>query len=241
MRFDVLTLFPEMIEAPLGASILGRARKAGAFELGVVPMRPFGLGRHLSVDDAPFGGGSGMVMRVDVVATALATVRRADSTVVLFEPSGRRFDQATARRYAQLPHLVLLCGHYEGQDARVRASLVDETISIGDYVLTGGEYAAAVVVDAVARLLPGVLGNSASAADESFTHDRLEYPQYTRPRVWEGQAVPDVLLSGNHAAVDAWRRRQSDALTRAVRPDLIERTPPPPEPARRPRRPRGEG
>ncbi|MDP2317246.1 MAG: tRNA (guanosine(37)-N1)-methyltransferase TrmD [Pseudomonadota bacterium] len=221
MRFDVLTLFPDMVEGPLRHSMIGRALEAGHVELGVHDIRAHGLGRHRTVDDAPFGGGSGMVMRVDVLDPAIAAVRRPDSHVVLFEPSGTRFDQRMAERFATLPHLVLVCGHYEGIDARVREHLVDETVSIGDYVLTGGEYAALVVVDATARLLPGVLGNATSASDESFSSSgTLEYPHYTRPREYRGWAVPDILLSGNHGRVDAWRREQARARTEAVRPDL---------------------
>ena len=222
MRFDVLTLFPAMVEGPLRQSILGRALDAGRFELGVHDIRAHGVGRHRVVDDSPFGGGSGMVMRVDVVDAAFAQVRGPESRVVLLEPSGARFDQAMAARLATLPHLVLVCGHYEGVDARVREHLVDETVSIGDYVLTGGEYAAAVIVDAVARLLPGVLGNETSTADESFSAGLLEYPHYTRPREYRGWAVPDVLLSGHHGKVEAWRKEQSRQRTRRIRPDLID-------------------
>ncbi|MES2638216.1 MAG: tRNA (guanosine(37)-N1)-methyltransferase TrmD [Myxococcota bacterium] len=221
MRFDVLTLFPDMVEGPLRHSMIGRALDAGHVELGVHDIRAHGIGRHRTVDDAPFGGGSGMVMRVDVLDPAIAAVRRPDSHVVLFEPSGTRFDQRMAERFATLPHLVLVCGHYEGIDARVREHLVDETVSIGDYVLTGGEYAALVVVDATARLLPGVLGNATSATDESFSAaGTLEYPHYTRPREHRGWLVPDILLSGNHGRVDAWRKEQARARTAALRPDL---------------------
>jgi len=223
MRFDVLTLFPEMVEGPLRHSMIGRGVESGRLELGVHDIRTHGLGRHRTVDDAPFGGGSGMVMRVDVLDPAIAAVRRPESHVVLFEPSGARFDQKMAERFATLPHLVLICGHYEGIDARVREHLVDETVSIGDYVLTGGEYAALVVVDATARLLPGVLGNATSAADESFSSGTLEYPHYTRPREHRGWAVPDVLLSGNHGKVDAWRKEQSLLRTAAIRPDLARK------------------
>jgi tRNA (guanine37-N1)-methyltransferase len=222
MRFDVLTLFPEMVEGPLGASILGRARAAGAFELGVHDIRAHGLGRHQVVDDTPYGGGSGMVMRVDVMDAAISAVRRPESLVVLTEPSGRRFDQALARDWATRPHLVVVCGHYEGMDARVREHLVDECVSIGDYVLTGGEYAAMVIVDAVARLRPGVLGNAGSLAEESFTRPGLEYPHYTRPRCYRDWEVPEVLLSGHHGRVAAWREAEADARTRAWRPDLLD-------------------
>jgi tRNA (guanine37-N1)-methyltransferase len=222
MRVDVLTLFPPMVEGPLRASVIGRALDAGRFELGVHDIRTHGLGRHRTVDDAPFGGGSGMVMRVDVLDPAIAAVRRPDSHVVLLEPSGARFDQAMAERFAALPHLVLICGHYEGVDARVREHLVDETVSIGDFVLTGGEYAALVIVDATARLLPGVLGNAASAKDESFADGTLEYPHYTRPREYRGWEVPEVLLSGHHERVEAWRRQQAKERTAALRPDLLD-------------------
>lgn len=222
MRFDVLTLFPEMVRGPLSHSILGRGQAAGAFEVGVHDIRAHGLGRHQVVDDTPCGGGSGMVMRVDVVDAALAAVRRPDSWVILTEPSGRRFDQAMARELAARPHVIVVCGHYEGIDARVREHLVDETVSIGDYVLTGGEYAAMVMVDATARLLPGVLGNAESLAEESFTRPGLEYPHYTRPRSYRGWDVPEVLYSGHHARIAAWRAQMAAARTRAIRPDLLD-------------------
>lgn len=231
MRFDVLTLFPEMVEGPLRASIIGRALEAGHLELGVRDIRMHGLGRHRTVDDAPFGGGSGMVMRVDVLDAAISEVRRPDSHVVLLDPSGGRFDQRMAERFATLPHLVLVCGHYEGFDARVREHLVDEAVSIGDYVLTGGEYAATAIVDAVARLLPNVLGNAFSAAEESFSSGLLEYPHYTRPRTYRGWEVPEILLSGDHGKVAAWRFEQARARTIALRPDIP--VPPLPEKKRR--------
>lgn len=219
MRFTLLTLHPELLRAPLATSILGRAAADGLVAFEIVDIRDHGLGRHRSVDDAPYGGGAGMVMRVDVVAAALDAVRTPESHVVLTSPGGRRFDQATARRLATLPHLVVLCGHYEGIDARIE-SLVDEELSLGDFVLTGGEIAALAFVDATARLVPGVLGNAASAADESFSAGLLEYPQFTRPRSWRGLDVPDVLLSGHHGQVAAWRHAQAEARTRARRPDL---------------------
>lgn len=237
MRIDVLTLFPAMVEGPLRESMIGRALDAGRFDLGVHDIRAHGLGKHRTVDDAPFGGGSGMVMRVDVLDPAIAAVRRPESHVVLFDPGGARFDQRMAERFATLPHLVLVCGHYEGLDARVRENLVDEVVSIGDFVLTGGEYAAMVVVDATARLLPGVLGNAESAADESFTSGMLEYPHYTRPRSYKGWDVPDVLLSGDHGKIAAWRREQARLRTLALRPDLNPPPPPEPKKRRRPRRP----
>lgn len=237
MRIDVLTLFPAMVEGPLRESMIGRALEAGRFELGVHDIRAHGLGKHRTVDDAPFGGGSGMVMRVDVLDPAIAAVRRPESHVVLFDPGGARFDQRMAERFATLPHLVLVCGHYEGLDARVRENLVDEVVSIGDFVLTGGEYAAMVVVDATARLLPGVLGNAESAADESFTSGMLEYPHYTRPRSYKGWDVPDILLSGDHGKIAAWRREQARLRTLAFRPDLNPPPPPEPKKRRRSRRP----
>ncbi|MFN7144774.1 MAG: tRNA (guanosine(37)-N1)-methyltransferase TrmD [Myxococcota bacterium] len=237
MRIDVLTLFPAMVEGPLRESMIGRALEAGRFELGVHDIRAHGLGKHRTVDDAPFGGGSGMVMRVDVLDPAIAALRRPESHVVLFDPGGTRFDQRMAERFATLPHLVLVCGHYEGLDARVRENLVDEVVSIGDFVLTGGEYAAMVVVDATARLLPGVLGNAESAADESFTSGMLEYPHYTRPRSYRGWDVPEILLSGDHGKIAAWRREQARVRTLALRPDLNPPPPPEKKKRRRPRRP----
>lgn len=209
-----------MIEPALTHSILGRATRSGVWSLGLHDIREHGLGRHRTVDDSPYGGGSGMVMRADVVGAAIAAVTRSDSHVVLLEAGGAPFCQATARRLAQLPHLVFVCGHYEGIDARVRETLVHESISIGDYVLTGGELAACVVVDAVVRLLPGALGNAESAVEESFSEGLLEYPHYTRPPEWSGLTVPEVLLSGDHAKVARWRRAQSEARTRQLRPDL---------------------
>jgi tRNA (guanine37-N1)-methyltransferase len=220
-RYCVLTLHPDQVEGPLGTSILGRARRAGLIEVEVADMRPFGEGRHLQVDDTPYGGGAGMVLRVDVVARALAAVRRPNSRVLLMTPSGAPFTQTTARRLAEEPDLVLLCGHYEGFDARVEA-LVDEEISLGDFVLTGGEIAACAVVDAVARLRPGVLGNEASPMEESFSDGLLEHPHYTRPRTFDGLEVPDVLLSGDHAKIAAFRMEEAIRRTRERRPDLFD-------------------
>ncbi len=221
-RYDVLTLHPEMVSGPLGASMIGRANERGLIEVGVHDLRAHGLGKHRSVDDAPYGGGAGMVMRVDVVAAALQAVRSSVARVLWMTPTGTPMSQAVAQRLALEPHLVLLCGHYEGIDARVE-TLVDERISLGDFVVTGGEIAAVAVVDAVARLVPGVLGNDQSAVDESFSEGLLEYPQYTRPRTWEGHSVPDVLCSGHHGRIATWRRAQSEARTARWRPDLWER------------------
>lgn len=231
MRFDVLTLHPEMVRAPLQTSILGRAAAAGQIEVGVHDIREHGIGFHRSVDDAPYGGGAGMVMRVDVVAAAIAAVHRPGARVLMMSPSGTPFSQAVARRFATESHLILLCGHYEGFDARIE-TLVDELVSLGDFVLTGGEIAAAAIVDATARLLPGVLGNDVSSEEESFADDLLEYPQYTRPVSWQGLEVPEVLRSGHHARVSAWRLEAAKARTAERRPDLyarwVERHPPPP-------------
>jgi tRNA (guanine37-N1)-methyltransferase len=200
MRIDILTLFPEMVAGALGHSIVGRAVAAGRFQLGIHNIRSHGAGRHRTVDDTPYGGGAGMVLRADVVAAAVRAVQTADSRVILMDPSGVRFDQAAARRLSEVPHLILLCGHYEGIDERVREALVDEVISLGDFVLTGGELAAAVVVEATVRL--------------------IEYPQYTRPVEWEGRAVPEILRSGDHGKVAAWRRQQALERTARWRPDL---------------------
>lgn len=217
--FDVLTLHPEMLRATLLTSVIGRGVGQGLLHIGVHDIREFGHGKHRSVDDSPYGGGAGMVMKVDVVAAALESVRRPDSHVILTSPAGRTFTQEDAHRLAGLPHVVVLCGHYEGIDARVEG-LVDELLSIGDFVLTGGEIAAAAMIDAAARLVPGVLGNEASSGDETFHDDLLEYPHYTRPREWRGESVPDVLMSGNHSRIQAWRRASSYRRTALRRPDL---------------------
>jgi tRNA (guanine37-N1)-methyltransferase len=221
-RYDVLSVHPEMVSAPLGLSMIGRAAGAGAIALGVHDIRAFATDKHRTVDDAPFGGGPGMVMKIDVVAAAIRAFRQPDTRVILMSAAGAAFDQAAARRLAALPHLLLVCGHYEGIDARIEM-LVDEEISLGDFVLTGGELAAAAVIDAVARLVPGVLGNAASPLDESHAGGLLEYPQYTRPRDWEGHEVPEVLLSGNHARIAEWRLERALERTRVRRPDLWAR------------------
>jgi tRNA (guanine37-N1)-methyltransferase len=223
LQVDVLTLFPEMVNGPLGTSILGRAARSGAWSLGLHDIRDHGIGRHRVVDDSPYGGGAGMVLRVDVVDAAIAKVRRPQSRVILLDAGGAPFTHAVAARLATESHLVLVCGHYEGVDARVREHLVDECISIGDFVLTGGEIAACAVVDAVVRLLPGVLGHAESALDESHACGLLEYPHYTRPPVYRGWPVPAVLSSGDHGAVERWRREQAVARTRRERPDLAVR------------------
>lgn len=221
-RIDILTLHPDIVRGGLLGSVIGRAVQAGTVEVGVHDIRDQATDRHRTVDDTPYGGGAGMVLKVDVVAAALRAVRRPDSLVLLTSPAGRRFDQAWAADLATRPHIVVLCGHYEGIDARIEA-LVDETVSLGDFVLTGGEIAACAIADATLRLVPGVLGNRASAVEESFADDLLEHPQYTRPLSFEGVAVPDVLLSGHHGRIAAWRLDQARARTRATRPDLWAR------------------
>ena len=217
--FDVLCLHPAIVEAAVDASVVGRARRAGKITVAVHDIRDEATDRHRTVDDTPYGGGPGMVMRVDVVARALAKVRRPESLVLMTGPGGRRLDQAYAAELGQRTHIVLLAGHYEGIDDRIRRD-VDGEVSIGDYVLTGGELAAAVVIDATLRLRPGVLGNDESASDESFQNGLLEHPQYTRPLTHDGEAVPDVLRSGDHRKIAAWRLAQAQARTRELRPDL---------------------
>lgn len=226
MRFDLLTLHPELCLGPVSGSIIGRARAAGLIDVRVHDLRDWAPGRHKQADDAPYGGGSGMVMKVDVVDRGVQAVRQDGARVVLLDPVAPTFTQRDALRLAAFPQLVLVCGHYEGVDARVRDHLVDEALSIGDYVLTGGELAALVVLDAVARQVPGVLGNPDSLGVESFTPRAdgrvlLEAPQYTRPREYRGWEVPEVLLSGHHGRVEAWRHEQALALTGRWRPDLL--------------------
>lgn len=221
MRIDVLTIFPEIIEAYAGASILGRARRAGLLDVRVHDLRSVTTDPHRSVDDAPFGGGAGMVLKPEPIFDTVEAVNPPRPLLYL-SPAGRRLDQAYAAELAALDGFSLLCGRYEGIDERVRTHLIDDEVSIGDYVLAGGELAALVVTEAVARLVPGVLGNESSAEDESFTAGLLEYPHYTRPADYRGWSVPEVLRSGNHALVARWRRAQALARTLARRPDLIE-------------------
>jgi tRNA (guanine37-N1)-methyltransferase len=219
LRIDVVTIFPELFPGPLGASIPGRALERGLATLNAHDLREWGLGRHRSVDDYPYGGGAGMILRVEPIAGALAALANSSTTKILLDPGGVPFSHAVARDLAGREHLLFLCPRYEGVDARVR-EMVDLELSIGDYVLSGGELPAMVVIDAVLRLLPGAI-DEASPVDESFSHGLLEYPQYTRPPEFEGRGVPDILLSGNHGAVDEWRREQALARTRANRPDLL--------------------
>ena len=219
LEIDVLTLFPEIFTAPLAASIPGRIQERGLARVTVHDLRAWGLGRHRAVDDYPYGGGAGMILRPEPVAAALATIRRPDTCVVLLDPAGETFTQARAQKLAALPHVVLICPRYEGVDERIRA-MADVELSIGDYVLTGGELPALVVIDAVIRLLPGAI-DAASTAEESFADGLLEYPQYTRPAAFEGQDVPAVLVSGDHGAVRKWRLKESLRRTLDRRPDLL--------------------
>jgi tRNA (guanine37-N1)-methyltransferase len=220
LEVDVLTLFPPMVEGPLSESIPARIQEQGLAAVRVHDLRRWGRGRHRTVDDATYGGGAGMVLRADVVAAALAGLRRPDSTVILLDPAGEVFRQATAHELALASHLVFLCPRYEGVDERVRA-MCDRELSIGDYVLTGGELAALVVIDAVIRLLPGAI-DEASTSEESFAAGLLEYPQYTRPAELDGTVVPPVLVSGHHEQVRVWRLRESLRRTLERRPDLLE-------------------
>ena len=221
LALDVLTLFPKMFESPFAESIVSRAREAGLVSLAVHDIRTWTSDRHHVVDDAPYGGGAGMVMKAEPLARAIRAVRGSDGHVVLLSAQGAVFDQAAAVRLAALPHLVLVCGHYEGVDERVVESDVDEELSVGDYVLTGGELGAMVVIDAVARLVPGVI-DAASLDHESHTEGLLEGAQYTRPPEFEGRRVPAVLTSGDHAAIAKWRRVEAIKRTSERRPDLIE-------------------
>lgn len=225
LEIDILSLFPAMVEGPLAQSIPGRIQEQGLATIRVRDLRQWGLGRHRSVDDAPYGGGAGMILRPEPVAAALDAVRRPDSVVILLDPAGEVFRQARAADLAAHGHLVFLCPRYEGVDERIR-SLVDLEISIGDYVLTGGELPALVIIDAVMRLLHGAI-EEASTAEESFSHGLLEYPQYTRPPTFRGLDVPAILTSGDHGAVDRWRHEQAVARTRRRRPDLLAESPDP--------------
>ncbi len=228
MRIDIVSLFPELAEAFFAHSIIGRARAAGILDLAVTNPRDFSTDKHHHVDDTPYGGGSGMLMQAAPVYAAvehILPVRTPHTRVILTAPTGVPFTQDTAKRLATYEHLVLVCGHYEGIDQRVEDGLADETISVGDYVLTGGELPAMVITDAVARMIPGVLGAADSAGEDSFYTGLLEYPQYTKPAVFRGMAVPEVLLSGHHANIAAWRRRESLRRTWERRPELLARAP----------------
>jgi tRNA (guanine37-N1)-methyltransferase len=238
MRIDILTLFPEICRAPLSESMINRAQESGAVELRIHNLRDWTTDKHHVVDDAPFGGGQGMVMKAEPIFTAVEDLKskipvtqlaeparpgfpNPKSKILLMSPTGRRFDQKMATEFSKEEHLIIICGHYEGVDHRVIEHLVDAEISIGDYVLTNGAIAAVVLVDAVVRLLPGVLGDEQSAADDSFSGGLLEGPQYTRPSEFRGWKVPDILLSGNHGEIAKWRKEQAKHRTKKNRPDLL--------------------
>ncbi len=221
MRFDVVTLFPELFDTPMRTSVIGRALERGLVEVAVHDLREHGLGRHRSVDDYPYGGGAGMVLRPEPLYAAVEPLRAAGAQIVLLDPAGERLTDALARELAGQPRLALVCGRYEGFDERARG-LVDREVSIGDYVLTGGELPALVLIDALARLVPGVI-EAESHESDSFAGGLLEHPQYTRPESFRDMDVPPVLLSGNHGEVDRWRRRESLRRTLERRPDLLER------------------
>ena len=220
MRIDIVTLFPRMFDSVLNASLLGRAIESGTLEVKVHDLRAHGLGKHRSVDDEPYGGGAGMVMRPEPIFDAVEEIRDEQSHVVLLSPRGLLLRHEGVARLAEREHIILICGRYEGVDERVAEFLADAELSIGDYVLAGGELAAMVVVESVSRFVPGVMGNMASLESESHSQGLLEYPQYTRPAQYRGHSVPEVLLSGHHGEVDRWRRAQSDRVTRERRPDF---------------------
>jgi tRNA (guanine37-N1)-methyltransferase len=232
MRIDVLTLFPDMFEGVFGSSILGKARDRGLVSLSTVNFRDFSGNKHNTVDDTPYGGGGGMVLKPEPIFGAVEHIldnsgpevreSEAKPRVILMCPQGETFTQRKAAELAAEPHLIFICGHYEGYDERIREFLVTDELSIGDYVLTGGELPAMVVIDSVVRLLPGVLGNERSAVTDSFSDGLLEYPHYTRPLAFRGWSVPEVLMSGHHAEIEKWRRLQSLERTLARRPDLLE-------------------
>jgi tRNA (guanine37-N1)-methyltransferase len=221
VKIDVLTLFPAMFAGPLDESIIKRARSAGLLDLTLHQLRDWTHDRHKTVDDRPFGGGPGMLLKPEPIFEAVESLARENTRVILLSPSGRKFDQSIARELALQEHLLFVTGHYEGFDERIRESLADDELSIGDYVLTNGALPAMVVIDTVTRLLPGVLGDDASALEESFSHGLLEYPQYTRPAGFRGMKVPDILVSGDHAEIAKWRLEQANLRTRERRPDLI--------------------
>jgi tRNA (guanine37-N1)-methyltransferase len=225
LRIDVLTIFPRLVEAPLAEGIVHRARESGVVEICVHDLRDYTQDRHRTVDDAPFGGGPGMVMKAEpffLAAQALSSRPGKEEVVVLLSPRGRRFDQPTAERYARLSRLLLLCGRYEGIDERVREGLAAEEVSLGDFVLTGGEVAALAVIEATVRLLPGALGDEGSAEADSFADGILDHPHYTRPAELRGRAVPKILLSGDHEGIRRWRRREALRATSERRPDLLK-------------------
>jgi tRNA (guanine37-N1)-methyltransferase len=225
MRIDVLTLFPAMLDGFLSESMLGRARAAGLIDIAVRNVRDWATDKHRTTDDRPFGGGAGMVMKCEPVFAAIEEVQTPGCRRIYLTPDGAPFTAARAEQLARERHLVLLSGHYEGVDQRIRDTVIDEEISIGDYVLTNGTLAAAVVIDALARFIPGVLGEEKSLTTESFTRNLLDFPNYTRPAVYRGMSVPDVLLQGNHGEIEKWRHARQLEKTAQVRPDLLKKQP----------------
>lgn len=229
MQIDVLTIFPKMFDGLVGESIIKRAQEKGAVKINIVNLRSFSKDKHRKVDAKPFGGGPGMVMNAEPFFEGVSYLegkvkkKNLKRNIILMGPKGSTFNQKTAKRFTRFDHLILLCGHYEGIDERVRENLVDEEVSIGDFILTGGELAAMVVIDAVTRLLPFSLGNEHSSKDESFSKNLLEYPQYTRPADYKGMSVPEVLLSGDHEEIKKWRKKISLKITKEKRPDLYKR------------------
>ncbi|MCD6051405.1 MAG: trmD [Verrucomicrobia bacterium] len=222
MKIDVLTLFPAMFAGPLDESIVGRARAAGILELRIHNLRDYTHDRHRTVDDKPFGGGPGMLLKPEPIFEAVESLATEQTQVVLLTPAGRKFTQAIANELKQFEHVLFICGSYEGFDERIRAALADDELSIGDYVLTNGALPAMVIIDSVTRLLPGALGDEGSTVDESFSHGLLECPHYTRPVEFRGMRVPDVLMSGNHAKIAQWRAEQAQIRTGQKRPDLLK-------------------
>jgi tRNA (guanine37-N1)-methyltransferase len=226
MRFDLLTLFPELFSSFLKGGVLGRALKNGLVDVSLTNIRDFARGSHRVTDDRPYGGGNGMVMKPGPIYRALKSIEKIDgqSVVVLLTPQGQRFEQSKAWKLSRLDRLILICGRYEGVDERIRSNYIDEELSVGDYILSGGELGAMVVMDAVIRLVPGVLGGERSTQEDSFEEGLLEYPHYTRPRIFNGEEVPSVLLSGDHEKIRVWRRTESLRRTLERRPDLLNRT-----------------
>mgnify|MGYP001598210542 FL=1 len=226
MRFDILTIFPDFFESPLKQSILGKAVENRLVEVHIHDIRDFALNKHSTTDDYPYGGGEGMVMKAEPIVGAVESIKKAlnhDVKVILTTPRGRQFNQQSAAELARLNSLIIICGRYEGVDERVKELVVDMEVSVGDYILGGGETASMVIVDAISRLIPGVLGSAMSANDESFSRGLLEYPQYTRPEYFRGSRVPEVLLSGNHREIKRWREKESIRKTIENRPDLLEK------------------
>ena len=225
MIFDILTIFPDLLDSPLNESIIRRAREADQVQIGITNIRDFATDKHSMTDDRPFGGGEGMVMKPEPLTAALASVKdpKRSGKVVLLSPQGRQYNQKVAQEFSCEEHLILICGRYEGVDERFRAASVDDEISIGDYILTGGELAAMVIVDSVTRLLPGVLGCADSAEKDTFSRQLLKHPQYTRPRVFDGEAIPEILLSGDHAKIEEYRFVESVKRTLDRRPDLLQK------------------